>query len=153
MQQLLGGGVAERLVVLGEISARDMKARQRILYKAGIHVAYEIVEMAKRRSALHRVFGALGDIESLCGHYTRNYAPYLAVVVADVILRILGLDDPGHLPDAIVAPLVGVVLKFLVTVLRDFVHVGHDDFRLGKDVAVDTLQNNLSLRKRIAVYG
>ena len=91
------------------------------------------------------------DVKRVGGHDARDYAPDLALVVDDKILGVLRLDDARHLPHAVVAPLVGVVLKLIVTVLRDLVHVGHDDFRLGEDVAVDALQNHLRLRKGIAV--
>ena len=128
-----------------------MEAGQRIDNRLRRHVGDEVVEVSERRAALHRVLGTLRDVEGVGGHDTGDDAPDLAVVVNHVILGILRLDDPRHLPHAVVASGLRIRLQLLVAVLGDLVHVGHDRLGHGKHLAVHLLQNDLCLREGIAV--
>ena len=107
--------------------------------------------MAERGAALHRVFRPLRDVERVRRHDARDDAPDLALVVDDEVLRVLRLDDARHLPHAVVAPLLRVVLELLVAMAREVVHVLHDHLGLGEDVLVHALEDYLRLGERIAV--
>ena len=153
IEEFLGRGRLQRLVVLREVAARDVEAGERILDRRRVHVADEVVEVSERRTAFHGVLGSLRDVEGVGGHDARNDAPDLALVVDDVVLRVLRLDDARHLPHAVVAALVRIVLELLVAVLRHLVHVLHDLLGLREHVAVHALEDDLSLREGVAVNG
>lgn len=104
--------------------------------------------MAEDGAALQGVLGALRLVESRGGGYLGDDAPDLAVGVGGKILAVFCLDDHGHLPYA-----VGFLLfarQFGVGVSGEATEVAHDGARIGKDIAVEPLQNHLVLIERVA---
>ena len=107
--------------------------------------------MSERHTAFHRVLRTLRDVKGVRGHDAGDDAPDLALVVDYEVLRVLRLDDPRHLPDAVVPSRLRVRLQLLMAVLGDLVHVGHDHLGHGKHLAIHALQDDLRFREGVAV--
>ena len=153
-QEFFGAGAfIKRLVVLPQVAARDVEARQWVHDRGRVHVRDEVVEMAKRRAALKHVLRTLRRVEGVGGEDARDHAPHVAVVVRHVISPILRLDDARHLPHAVVASGCGVRLQLLVAVVGYVVHVPHDGLGLREHSPVDLLHDHLRLCERVPEHG
>ena len=95
----------------------------------------------------------LRRVERMRGKNAGDDAPDLTVLVQDEVLAVLGLDDAGHLPHAVVTRGLGVGLQLLVAMQRNRVHIPHDLFRMRKHIAIHPLKDELRFREGIAIHG